>query len=231
MSRAVDVVRSWAASAATLGGGMYVGPLGPRPEQPLELYDKESCPFCRRVREAASVLDLEMIVYPCPSGGERFRPTLRELGGKTQLPFLVDANTGTQMFESRDIVRYLFGRYGAGSPPLHMMGAGSFAPIGTLASGLRLGKGNRARPSRAPQQPLDLWSFEASPYCRIVREALTELELPYHLHNVAKGSPSRGAFIERSGRMMVPYLADPNTGEEMFESADIVAYLHATYGA
>jgi glutathione S-transferase len=30
--------------------------------------------------------------------------------------------------------------------------------------------------------------------------------------------------------MMVPYLADPNTGQEMFESADIVRYLEQTYG-
>ncbi len=29
--------------------------------------------------------------------------------------------------------------------------------------------------------------------------------------------------------MMVPYLVDPNTGTEMFESADIVAYLDRTY--
>jgi hypothetical protein len=37
--------------------------------------------------------------------------------------------------------------------------------------------------------------------------------------------------VERSGKMMVPYLADPNTGTEMFESADIVAYLRRTYSA
>lgn len=30
---------------------------------------------------------------------------------------------------------------------------------------------------------------------------------------------------------MVPYLVDPNTGKAMFESADVVAYLDATYGA
>jgi glutathione S-transferase len=29
---------------------------------------------------------------------------------------------------------------------------------------------------------------------------------------------------------MVPYLADPNTGSDMFESADIVEYLYETYG-
>jgi glutathione S-transferase len=28
---------------------------------------------------------------------------------------------------------------------------------------------------------------------------------------------------------MVPYLVDPNTGTSMFESADIVRYLDATY--
>jgi glutathione S-transferase len=49
------------------------------------------------------------------------------------------------------------------------------------------------------------------------------------LHNVAKGSPKRDAFVARSGKMMVPYLADPNTGVEMFESADIVEYLERTY--
>ena len=35
----------------------------------------------------------------------------------------------------------------------------------------------------------------------------------------------------RSGKMMVPFLTDPNTGREMFESADIVRYLNQTYGA
>jgi glutathione S-transferase len=77
---------------------------------------------------------------------------------------------------------------------------------------------------------LELWSFEGSPYCRLAREALCELELPYVLHNVAKGSPGREAFVKRSGKMRVPYLADPNTGREMFESADIVRYLNDTYG-
>jgi glutathione S-transferase len=46
---------------------------------------------------------------------------------------------------------------------------------------------------------------------------------------VAKNSPSRSAFVEKSGRMMVPYLSDPNTETAMFESADIVRYLERTY--
>ena len=62
-----------------------------------------------------------------------------------------------------------------------------------------------------------------------MREALSELEIPYLLHNVAKGSPRRAAFVERSGKMMVPFLIDPNTHVEMFESAAILAYLDETY--
>ena len=38
----------------------------------------------------------------------------------------------------------------------------------------------------APEHKLELWSFEASPYSRVVRSVLSELELPYILHSVAK---------------------------------------------
>ncbi|HUH01609.1 MAG TPA: glutathione S-transferase N-terminal domain-containing protein [Kofleriaceae bacterium] len=229
MNRTLDVLSSWASSTFALGGGTFVATLGPRPAQPLELYEWEACPFCRRVREALSILDLEARVFPCPKGGNRFRDRVRELGGRLQFPFLVDPNTGEQLYESGDIVRYLFRTYGAGRVPLQLRGGRYLAPAGRLASAARVGKGVRVRASRLPAEPLELWSFESSPYCRIAREALCQLELPYLLHNVAKGSPSRPAFVERSGRMMVPYLADPNTGAEMFESADIVRYLYDTY--
>ena len=85
------------------------------------------------------------------------------------------------------------------------------------------------KPGRQLEQPLELYSFEASPFSRIAREALSSLELPYWLHNVGRGSEKRPAFAERAGKVMVPYLVDPNTGTAMFESADIVRYLQATY--
>jgi glutathione S-transferase len=94
---------------------------------------------------------------------------------------------------------------------------------------LTAGRGGRARRSRAPAQPLELYSFEASPPCRMVRFLLCELELPYLLHNVAKGSPRRADFVARSGRMQVPWLNDPNTGWQGFESLEIERYLEATY--
>ena len=65
----------------------------------------------------------------------------------------------------------------------------------------------------------------------MARLVLTELELPYLLHNVGKDSPRRPAFIARSRKMQVPYLYDPNTGAELFESPKIERHLEATYGA
>ena len=79
--------------------------------------------------------------------------------------------------------------------------------------------------------PLVLYNMEGSPYCRKVREALCELDLEFVVRNMPKGSPKRQDLVERGGKFQVPYLVDPNTGEEMFESDDIVAYLHASYGS
>ena len=229
MLRPLDVATSLAASIVRLGAGMEVGPLGPRPERPLELYEFEGCPFCRKVREALSILDLDAVVHPCPKNGPRFRPELVRRGGKALFPYLVDPNASVEMYESDDIVRHLFTRYGAGSVP-RGLALGILTDIAsTVASTARFGIGVNYRTARRPDVPLELWSFEASPYCRIARERLSELELPYVLHNVAKGSPKRDAFVRRSGKMQVPYLVDPNTGAAMFESADIVRYLDATY--
>jgi glutathione S-transferase len=231
MNRTVDVATSVAATLARLGAGLRVEALGPRPETPLELYEFEACPYCRKVREAATALDLELSIYPCPKGGTRFRPRVRELGGKEQFPYLVDPNTGKALYESSDIVRYLFEHYGTGRPPL-LYSAGLLGDLSAgLASAWRPGLGHRAEPSRPPREPVELWSFEASPFSRIAREKLCSLEIPYRLHNVGKGSPSRPAFERRAGRVQVPFLVDPNTNVEMFESADIVRYLDASYGA
>ena len=233
VNRTLDVSTSLLASVARGTGGLACGTthLGARPEQLLELYDFEACPFCRKVREMLTFLDLEARVLPCPKGGARFRPTVSSVGGKAQFPYLVDANTRTELYESSDIVRYLATTYGDGTIPLGL----SLGPIpivtGSIASLLRARRGSRARPSRLPEKRLELWSFEASPFSRIVRERLCELELPYVLHNVGKGSPSRAKLVARGGKMMAPYFADENTGVEMYESAEIVAYLERTYAA
>jgi glutathione S-transferase len=224
------IVSSAVASGVRFPLGHRVGALGPRPVKMLELYEFEACPFCRKVREALTMLDLDVLVRPSPHGGERFRPQAIALGGKAQFPLLVDPNEDLVLHESDDIVRHLYARYGAGAPPLGLR-LGAFGNMTSgVASVLRLASGRSATPSQAPQEPLHLWSFELSPYSRRVREQLSELELPYVLHNLGRGSAKRPAFLERTGKTMVPYLEDPNTGARMFESRDIVRYLAVTYG-
>ncbi|HAJ42605.1 MAG TPA: glutathione S-transferase, partial [Alcanivorax sp.] len=39
----------------------------------------------------------------------------------------------------------------------------------------------------------------------------------------------RQELVARTGRVAIPYLIDPNTGEEHFESGQILDYLQETY--
>ncbi|CAM2009803.1 glutathione S-transferase N-terminal domain-containing protein [Acanthopleuribacter pedis] len=228
---AINTATAFVATWARFGLGSRVSALGPRPEKPLEVYEFEGCPFCRKVREALTVLDLPVVVHPCPKGPSRYRAWVIENGGKRMFPYLVDPNTDTAMYESGDIVRYLFRTYGAGRRPF-LLASG---PIGNFSSQMaslpRLGRGTFYRGTVEPEQLLELYSYEASPYCRLVREVLSELGLPYLLHNVARGSRARQAFVARSGKMQVPYLVDPNTDTALFESGAIIAYLRGTYRA
>lgn len=196
----------------------------------LLLYEFENCPYCRRVREVMTVLDLDAEIRPCPKGGRRFRTELLARGGKAQFPYLVDLSQRVEMYESGKIIQHLYRNYGHGESP-----GWSGNPIdslsGSLASGLRFGSGMRARQSTRPKKLLELWSFEASPFSRLVRERLSELELPYRLRNLGKRSPKRAAFHHRFGRLQVPLLVDPNADLELFESRSILNYLSVTYGA
>lgn len=236
-------------------GGMVRDRRSRQPEKLLKLYDIEASPYCRLVRERLSEMDLDVMILPCPSGGSRFRPEAGGiLGRKPQFPLLVDDNTGTTLIESADIIAYLSSTYGSRSSRSQGIGralavAGSF--LATLlmlrARGIT---GMKAVPARAAAQPLELYSFEASPYSKPVRARLCELELPYLLHNTAKaaladiGPPSvrdklfkapqgtsrnRRWLSENTGRVQVPYLIDPNTGTAMYESQRILDYLDRTY--
>jgi len=66
----------------------------PRPTQPVQLYEFEGCPFCRKVREAVAILDLDVEFKPCPMNGPTFRPEAIKMGGKSQFPFMLDPKTG-----------------------------------------------------------------------------------------------------------------------------------------
>lgn len=251
----MGVVSGLVSSTLGLWRGTQVRPRirgGGRKElQPLHLYDMEACPFCRLVREALTELDLDVVIYPCPKGGQRFRGRVLEMGGKEQFPFLVDPNNGRSLYESWDIIQYLFVHYGGGEVKAlwrfrHLNLASAVA--GNL---VRLGAGGFAKPSNRPERMLELFSFEASPYCKPVRERLSELEIPYVVRNLGKGqwqdyllpgvrsrffpgyqpvTRNRQKLMQEAGRVMAPYLVDPNTGTRLFESRNIVRYLDRQYG-
>jgi len=227
---AVDFASSTAATLARLGSGAYVGHLGKRPSKVLELYDREGCPLSRKVREALSILDLDAIIHPCPEGGTRFRAKVEEHLGRFEIPFLVDPNAGVELTDSDEIVRHLFATYGDDKVPLALRVTTVTNLTSKLASRLRGEKGTRVEASKRPDELLELYGYEASPYCRIVREVLSTLELPYVLHNVARESPKRASFIELAGKMQVPLLLDRTHSVKMFETRDIVRHLEERYG-
>ena len=137
--RALEVTSSLATTVLAGGGGRAVQGVGPRPSQRLVLYDFEACPFCRKVRELLSDLDLEVEIRPCPKGGRRFRLEAGRRGGREQFPFLVDPNTGVEMYESEEILQYLVRQYGNGRFEPYLRAGTIKTLLGSVASLQRMG--------------------------------------------------------------------------------------------
>jgi len=216
-------------------------------EPTLTLYEFEACPFCRRVREMITYLDLSVTVKPC-GRQSRHREEVKAIaaaGETIRFPYLVDETAGVSLFESADICMHLLKTYGAPRgvetlppPPLEQFGEDYFLTstltTGWMPSLFRFGRGAAVEESAlgqpSPAEPLVLYNYEGNQFCRLAREALAELDLPYVMQGTAKGSPRREALRALSGKTTAPYLVDPNTETQMGESADIVAYLWETYG-
>eukprot|EP00558_Chaetoceros_sp_UNC1202_P002678 CAMPEP_0197245412 /NCGR_PEP_ID=MMETSP1429-20130617/10208_1 /TAXON_ID=49237 /ORGANISM="Chaetoceros sp., Strain UNC1202" /LENGTH=268 /DNA_ID=CAMNT_0042705901 /DNA_START=27 /DNA_END=833 /DNA_ORIENTATION=+ len=81
-----------------------------------------------------------------------------------------------------------------------------------------------------PKKPLVLYSYEGNQFCRLVREVLSELDIPYELRSAGKGSVRRKELEEiTGGSTQCPYLIDPNNDAKMSESKDIIKYLYKKY--
>jgi glutathione S-transferase len=231
--------------------GINSEPAAVKPERLLQLYDIENCPYCRLVREVLTELDIDVEIYPCPKSGERYRPQLVERAGKAQHPYLVDPNTGEELYESLDIIAYLFEYYAMRPLPFKWRLGKLQTASSMLASAPRTTQGMKAKPGVQPKLLLELYSFESSPYARVVREMLCEMEIAYVVRQCGrtqwrewmlpvvrtalKISPdslidNRRKLQAEEGSISIPFLYDPNTGVGMFESADIVEYLGENYG-
>ena len=211
----------------------------PRPEKPLILYEYAASPFCKRVREIINLLDLTVEYRPCPGARAGFTDELFKRSGRRTVPYLVDPNSGVEMFESSEQIEYLLSNYG---PPTDTFDRKALWPItfesfsvstSTTAAVLQGMPGARrqddARPDNTKMIPLELWGYECSPFVAPVREKLGSLCLPHVFVSCSRGSENRNKMIEKTGRFQVPFLVDPNTGIEMFEGAEIAKYLDQVY--
>ena len=129
-------------------------------------------------------------------------------------------------------VRVLVVQYGGGAslPPPKNYFLKSTLVTGWMPSLLRLGRGGSVVPTaKKAAKQIVLYDYEGNQFSRLVREALTELDLIHEIRSAGKGSKRREELKELAGKTTVPYLFDPNTGVRMGESADIVEYLFREY--
>jgi glutathione S-transferase len=220
-----------------------------QPEGLLYLFDREGDPECRLVREALTGLNLDVMIMPCPLGGRNIKQ-LESDSGSDSIPALFDANTDERYVGAPQIIQHLYERYKGTSVPESVRVSAKKLAFSRVSSLVRFNAGLKAKESSPPAKPLVLYSFESSPYSRVVRELLCELELPYFLINLGKQqradmgpaklrfnigpyapikNSKREAFFQLHGNVQVPYLEDPNTGASLFESDAIVAYLKREY--
>jgi len=245
-----DLLTSTLASQTRLWAGTKAAKTTINEQDPLIMYDNEADPLCRLVREAISELNLDVLIIPCPKGGERHRQELQEMYSTDKIPFLIDKNTQIILNSASEIISYLYKHYANSSAPIRLRANIFNYASSTSASLIRCNAGKIKKPALKPTDPLVLYSFESSPYSRPVRETLCELELPYLLVNLGKQqfgelgpatrrlSPGeysplpetkRSVFFAEHGTVQVPFLKDPNTNIDMFESKAIVKYLITTY--
>lgn len=78
----------------------------------IELYQSETCPYCVKVRLAFEKMGVAYISKSMPLRvTSAFQEELIRLGGKTQVPFLVDPERSVKMYESDDIIKYVKEHY------------------------------------------------------------------------------------------------------------------------
>ncbi len=74
---------------------------------------------------------------------------------------------------------------------------------------------------------LTLYQFEGCPYCKMVRQKLSDMEMTYLSVCVPQDRSRRDAVIGVSGQPSVPVLVDGDT--VLTDEMDIIAYLERTY--
>ena len=243
----LPLLRSLLASTARGWRGTQAIRVAKAPSKRLVVFDRENDPDCRLLRELLTELQLDALIQPCPTGGKRFA---RRLPAGAELPYLIDAGEDVRASGLHDCLQHVLETYAEIGWATAVLGSLPMRLTSKLASTLRGTAGNHAQPSKAPRHPLELYSFESSPYARLVRERLCELELPWILRSFGKeqladwGPPNlrftlmpwqprpggrREIMLRDTGKAQVPYLIDRNQNIELFESEQILRHLDQHY--
>lgn len=241
------LLRSLLASTARGWRGTQILRKARTPIQMLVVFDRENDPNCRLLRELLTELQLDALIQPCPIGGNRFA---RKLPHGAKLPYLIDHDQGLHADGLQACLTHVLEHYAEAGWLRGTLGSLPMRLSSRLASTLRGDAGEHVHASRAARKPLELYSFESSPYSRLVRERLCELQLPWILRSFGKEqladwgppnlrlslkpwTPKPGGLREKmltdTGKAQVPYLIDPNAGVELFESMRILAHLDRQY--
>ncbi|HKY32667.1 MAG TPA: glutathione S-transferase N-terminal domain-containing protein [Candidatus Polarisedimenticolia bacterium] len=77
----------------------------------IELFQYETCPSCRRVREKLSELMLDYVARQVPQDASQ-RTRLELATGQREIPALIDPEQSMVVTEAEDIVAYLQETYG-----------------------------------------------------------------------------------------------------------------------
>lgn len=177
------------------GRGNMGTPTPMQPDATLVLYEHEACPYSRRVREVMTHLNLDYESRPSPHKGHVYRDELMALASTAQIPVLIDNNSADTVVKAQPIIDYLFKHYSkTGVTPKKYQTSGAdnatwMNKASSLSSMMRGAQADHPKQNEArgkPEAPLHLYGFEASPFCRLVREKLSELEVGYVNHNVAR---------------------------------------------
>ncbi|OYV28163.1 MAG: hypothetical protein B7W98_00115 [Parcubacteria group bacterium 20-58-5] len=75
---------------------------------------------------------------------------------------------------------------------------------------------------------LTLYVKTGCPFCHKVLDTGAELGLTFDEKNIADDAVA-AELVARGGKRQVPYLVDSERGVELYESADIDAYLREQY--
>lgn len=223
------MARSWLASICRAGFGRYVLDTARPPRELLTLYDRESSPECRVVREALCHLDLDALVYPCLDDDSPHLTKVVEMGKRAEIPFLMDGEADMHLYGREEIVRHLYQRYGSTPWPRPLELLPGMLRASRLANLFVPGGEPDVRNTVMPARPLELWTDEWSPSGRLVRLELNQLEMPFVLHSAAIGSRTRRMLRAAHPTVEPPVLHDPNLGVLLDGLEPILEHLRERY--